>query len=496
MANFLSEDKKQVILALLRLKYSQREIQRRTGVKRNTISKYGKLAGILTGSLSKADTVTPEAAIGAPEVLPSSRSLAMPYQEQIEAALAQGLTAQRIYQDLREIGFAGKYWSIKRFVKKLRKQRPEVCARIEVPAGKEAQVDLGKGAPTLDPATGKYKRPYLFRMVLSFSRHSYEEVFWKQNTENFIRAHENAFRFFGGVPEIVVLDNLKAGVIHACFYDPTINPVYQAFAKHYGFEALPCKVRRPEHKGKVENSINYAQDNALKDREFDALEPQNIFLRNWNRTIASLRIHGTTKEQVIKRFKEKEQGVLKELPQEAFKLFKIGKRRVHTDGHVEVEGAYYSIPCEYLGQDVTIHCDAKIIRIYDQQGKEIAVHLRQLKGCFRTLENHLPEHKRWNQLRLENQLKEKAAQIGKEASAWADKVFEERGILALRVMQGAISLSRKYTAVQINIACGQALKHESFRYRTIKFLCEKQRIVPAKLKQEDEIIRPLLEYAI
>jgi transposase len=491
MANFLSEDKKQVILALLRLKHSQREIQRRTGVKRSTISKYGKLAGILPGPPSKWAGKVP------PGSWSSSRSLAAPYQEEIEQSLVQGLTAQRIYQDLREKGFIGKYWSIKRFVKKLKKQKPEVCARIEVPAGKEAQVDLGKGAPAFDPSTGKYKRPYLFRMVLSHSRHSYEEVMWRQNTESFIRAHENAFRFFGGVPEIVILDNLKAGIIHACFYDPTINPVYQSFAKHYGFEVLPCKVRKPEHKGKVENSIDYVQDNALKGRKFDGgLEAENIFLQDWNCSIASLRIHGTTKEQVIKRFKEKEQPALKGLPIEPFKLFKIGKRRVHTDGHVEVEGAYYSVPCEYLGQDVTIHCDAKIIRLYSQQGKEVAVHVRQLKGCFRTLENHLPEHKRWSQLRLENQLKERAAQLGRDVLAWADKVFEERGVLALRVLQGAISLSRQYTPEQINLACGQALKHESFRYRTIKLLCEKQRVEPAKLKQEDEIIRPLLEYAV
>ncbi len=495
MANFLSEDKKQTVLALLRLKYSQREIQRRTGVRRETISKYGKSAGILTGAAIRIDSNEAKAAS---EVPPGSRSLAQPYQEQIEAALAQGLTAQRIYQDLRELGFPGKYWSIKRFIKKLRKQKPEVCARIEVPPGKEAQVDLGKGAPTLDPATGKYKRPYLFRMVLSFSRHSYEEVIWRQNVESFVRAHENAFRFFGGVPEIVVLDNLKAGVSQACFYDPTINPVYQSFAKHCGFEALPCKVRKPEHKGKVENSIDYAQDNALKGKKFEALEEQNAHLRNWNRTIASLRIHGTTKEQVIKRFEEKERAALKNLPPEAFKLFKIGRRRVHTDGHVEVEGAYYSVPCEYLGQDVTIHCDTKMIRIYDRQGKEIAVHVRQLKGHFQTLENHLPEHKRWSQLRLENQLKEQAARLGKETSKWAEKVFEERGVLAYRVLQGAIGLSRKYSPAQINYACGQALSLHSFRYHTLKLFCERQQARKEEpiFKQEDEIIRPMLEYAI
>lgn len=488
MANFLSEDKKQIILALLRLKYSQREIERRTGVKRTTVSKYGKLAGILPSSPPKAASKVPS----------GSRSLAAPYQEQIEASLAQGLTAQRIYQDLRELGFIGKYWSVKRFVKQLKKQKPEVCARIEVSAGKEAQVDLGKGAPTLDPTTGKYKRPYLFRMVLSFSRHSYEEVIWRQNVESFIRAHENAFRFFGGAPEIVVLDNLKAGVIKACFYDPTINPVYQAFAKHYGFEVLPCRVRRPEHKGKVENSINYAQENALKGRKFDSLEAENLFLRNWNRNIASLRIHGTTKEQVIKRFKEREQQALKALPQETFKIFKIGKRRVHIDGHVEVEGAYYSVPGEYLGQDVTIHCDAKMIRVYDQQSKEIAIHARELKGHFRTLENHLPEHKRWSQLRVEAQIKEQTARLGKEVSKWAEKVFKERGVLAYRVLQGAISLSRKYSPEQINFACAQALSLKSFRYHTLKLFCEQQQLTKEgpQLKQEDEIIRPLQEYAI
>lgn len=251
-------------------------------------------------------------------------------------------------------------------------------------------------------------------------------------------------------------------------------------------------------KGKVENSINYAQDNALKGREFDSLEAQNLHLQNWNRTIASLRIHGTTKEQVIKRFIEQEKQALKALPPELFKLFKIGKRRVHTDGHVEVEGAYYSVPCEYLGLDVTVHWDTKLIHIYDQQGKEIAVHRHQLRGRFQTLENHLPEHKRWSQLRLETRLKEQAAQLGKEVSAWANKVFANRGLLAFRVMQGAISLSRKYSADQINFACGQALRHGSFRYHTLKHLCERQqqKAEPVKFKQADEIIRPMQEYAI
>lgn len=497
MANFLSNDKKQLILSLLRLGCSQREIQRQTGVRRETVAKYALMEGVSPPDNSKPATeVTTGSAV--------SRSLAAPYQEKIEQALEIGLTAVRIYQDLTEIGFPGKYTCVKRFVRTLKKQKPDVFCRIETPPGREAQVDLGMGAPILDPISGKHKKPYLFKMTLSFSRHSYEEVMWRQDAESFIRAHENAFRFFGGVPEIVVLDNLKAGVIKACFYDPTINPIYQAFAKHYGFEPLPCKIRKPEHKGKVESGVGYTQDNALKGRSFNSLGDQNLFLQQWNRNISSLRIHGTTKEQVIKRYAEKEKELLKPLPEEVFKMFKIGKRRVHTDGHVEVEGAYYSVPCEYLGQEVTIHCDMKMVRVFNENGKEIAVHIRQLRGRFRTLENHLPEHKRWSQLRLESQLKERAAHIGKDASSWAEKVFNERGLLAIRVLQGVIGLSRKYSSGQINYACGMALNHHVFRYRTIQELCERQRLKgerkerpeEAALKQEDEIIRPLAEYAV
>lgn len=491
MANFLSEQDKQTILALLRLKYSQRAIQKQTGINRETVSRYGKQEGILPDPGPKPATKVPPGS-GA-----GSRSLAAPYREQIESALEAGLNAKRIYQDLREQGFPHKYWSVKRFVKKLKRQKPEVFARIEVSAGKEAQVDFGRGAPTLDPLSGRYRRPHIFRMVLSFSRHSYEEVMWRQDIPSFIRAHENAFRSFGGVPEVVVLDNLKAGILKACYYDPTVNPVYQAFARHCGFEALPCKVMTPEHKGKVEAGIKYVQNNALKGRTFESLEEQNAFLRDWNQRVASLRIHGTVKEQIIKRFNDSERARLKPLPPEPFKLFKIGRRRVHIDGHVEIEGAYYSVPCEHLGEEVTVHSDAKMVRVYDKSGKEIAVHVRQLKGRFRTLEDHLPESKRWNQLRQEDRMKERSARIGKEASAWAEKVFAERGVLAFRVLQGVISLSRKYSAEQINRACGEALLHQSFRYHSVKRLCER---MPAKrgnaLRQEDEIIRPLQEYSI
>jgi transposase len=136
--------------------------------------------------------------------------------------MARGLTAQRIWQDLvEEHGFAHGYESVKRFIRNERKRRPEVVDVLEHPPGKEGQVDYFEGPPTLDASTGRWRRPWVFRMTLCCSRHGYEEPMWGQNRLGFLRAHENAFLHFGGVPEVIRHDNLKAAVVRACLYDPT-----------------------------------------------------------------------------------------------------------------------------------------------------------------------------------------------------------------------------------------------------------------------------------
>jgi transposase len=195
----------------------------------------------------------------------------------VEGKLLKGLDARRIFQDLRgEHGYAGAYDAVKRFVRRLRAAEPTVYARLEVAPGEEAQVDFGSAAPTVHPATGHFRRPHLFKMTLSFSRHSYEEVVWRQDVETFIRCHERAFQEFGGVAAIVRLDNLEAGITRACLYDPEINRLYADYAAHASFTPLPCKPGRPEYKGKVERGIGYTK-NALKGHTFSSLEEQTSF---------------------------------------------------------------------------------------------------------------------------------------------------------------------------------------------------------------------------
>jgi hypothetical protein len=154
-------------------------------------------------------------------------------------------------------------------------------------------------------------------------------------------------------------DNLKAAVVRACFFDPDSHDVYLAFATHWGFTPLPTQPRRPEENGKQERSGGYVKDNALKGRRFDSLDAQNAFLRHWNRTIARLRIHGTTRRQVWTHFVEVEQRALHPLAREAFPLFASGERTVHTDGHVEVGGAFYPVHsrCSVSGSA----CDGTLI---------------------------------------------------------------------------------------------------------------------------------------
>ncbi len=159
--------------------------------------------------------------------------------------------------------------------------------RIERAPGEEVQVDFGQGAPALDERR-KRRRPHLFRAVLSHCRKGYSEVVWRQDTETFIRCCENAFRHFGGVTRRTIVDNLKAAVLAADWFDPTLKPKMADFARHYGTVVLPTQPAQPEHKGKIEAGVKFAQNNALKGRTFSSLGEQNLFLAEWERSVADI----------------------------------------------------------------------------------------------------------------------------------------------------------------------------------------------------------------
>lgn len=470
------------IQALLELGWTYRRIERETGVRRETVARYdpqredAKPATVITGSASVAE----------------------PFREAIEAAVAKGLTAQRIWQDLRaDYGYPHAYPSVMRFVRTVRRHRPEMADVMEHPPGQEAQVDYFQGPLTFDTLYRRWRRAWIFRMTLSCSRHGYEEPMWAQDRRSFLRAHEHAFAFFNGVPKVVRHDNLKAAVVRACLYDPDVSEVYSAFGQHWGFVPLPSRPYHPQENGIAENSGGYVKHNALKGRRFQSLDELRTFLVHWNWTIARLRIHGTTRKQVYAHFLEVDQPALQPPPSQRFGLFEVGTRTVHIDGHVEVASAYYSVPEMLLGVKVKVHWDEYLVRIY-AGGKCVTIHARVLAGQYSTKPEHRSAHRPARQQAYLATLLTKIEHIGGQSLAWSQAAIAERDVRAYRLLQGLVSLTRKHRRERVDWACGVALQAHSFRYKTLTRLLEQQpEPEPGpRLTQEHECIRELTQYTL
>ncbi len=341
MSNVLKMAAINSIATLVRAGYSDRHIAAVLDVDRGTVAKYRRenqnppnAPPGSSGDRPDQDSQNRQKPATGPD------SLCEPHRELILKKLEQGLTAQRIYQDLVEDhDFTAKYHSVRRYVARLVQKSPQLVRRIEVSPGEEAQIDFGTAA-FIKTSDGKRRRPWVLRVVLSHSRKAYSEVVYQQSTENFIRVLENAFRYFGGVPRKLVIDNLKAAVKQADWYDPEVHPKLQSFAQHYGTVFLPTRPYTPQHKGKVESGIKYVKNNGLAGRVFSSLEEQNAHLLDWEQGVADTRIHGTTKRQVGKQFEDVERPMLQSLPVDAFPSFNEGRRTVSRDGHIEVAKGY------------------------------------------------------------------------------------------------------------------------------------------------------------
>jgi transposase len=403
--------------------------------------------------------------------LAESRSCCQPFRQKILDKLEQGLSAQRIYQDLiDEHGFDAKYHSVRRFVAKLNQVQPLPFRRIEVAAAEEAQVDFGSGAPIIGE-DGKRRRTHVLRVVLSHSRKGYSESVFRQTTENFIRCIENAFRHFGGVPKTLVPDNLKAAVLKADWYDPELNPKLRSFCEHYGTVLLPTKPRTPRHKGKVERGVDYVQENALKGRTFRSLGEQNDHLLHWESTVADTRIHGTTRKQVCLLFEE-ERSALGSLPLDHFPCFQEAQRKVSRDGHVAVAKAYYSLPPEYLGHTLWVRWDSRVVRVFNDSMELICTHATQPPGKFSTLREHLASEKIHPIERGTDWLLKKCSCIGENTKNWSLGLVANRGIEAVRVLHGLLNLIDKHPSSVIEQACEVAHANDCYQLRSLRKLIE------------------------
>lgn len=516
MANQLTMDKSFAINNLRSAGYSERRIAQTLGVSRGAVRRHlqahqsnrttappASVDPAPTGSADSNSTKAPtgssgEAPGGPSPVVPlASGSQCEPFRELIIGKCELGLSAKRIYQDLvADHGFEGKYWSVNRFVKALGASVQAAFRRMEVEPGEELQVDFGTGAKIRNP-DGTYRRTYVFRCVLSHSRKGYSEAVFKQDTESFIRALENAFWTLGGVPQRVVFDNAKCAVKKPDWYDPELNPKLIDFCKHYDCAFIPTKVRTPRHKGKVERGVDYVQENALRGHEFETLAAQNEHLARWERTVADTRIHGTTCKQVRSAFETTEKAALAKLPLERFAFYHEAKRKVSRDGHISVNRSFYSVPPEHLGREVWVRYDNRLIRIFDASLRLITTHVVIERGRFQTDPQHIASEKVSPIERGIGHLSGKIRLIGPHSSRWADAVIAGRGVEAARVLQGVLAMSRKHSSEKIEQACEIAWRSGAINCRILRTLLKRQ--APASQRTMDfmedhAIIRPIAEY--
>ena len=485
--------------------WSARKIAREVGIHRETVSRYLRPAEP-DSKPAIPPTGSPEEAESKPAIVPAGvlahghktgrTSQCAPLAAVIEQGLAAGLSAQRIYQDLvAEHGFTGAYDAVKRFVRQLAQKVDPPFRRMECAPGQELQVDFGLGAWVSE--NGKRRKTHLFRCVLSHSRKAYSEAVWRQTSESFIRCLENAFRHFGGVTATVVIDNLKAGVIQADWFDPELNPKLEEFARHYGTVILPTKPAMPRHKGKVEAGVKYAQNNAVKGRSFASVAAQNLFLADWEKNVADTRIHGTTRQQVGKLFEAVERPALQPLPAMVFPVFEEARRTVHRDGHVEFKRAYYSVPPEYVGRQVWVRQESRLLRVHNTRREPIALHALAEPGKFTTDPAHLHSRKRHIVERGADYLLDRCRLIGPLTGSWAEAMQQQRGPQSLRVMLGLLHLAEKHPVTELEKAARLAAHHGAWRLRDLKRLLE----LPANVVQLDflethPLIRPLDAYRV
>jgi transposase len=414
------------------------------------------------------------------------------YREMIELELSRGRNATGIWQDLVDThGFTGGYQSVKRFVRKLRGAvSPEARVIIETKLGEECQVDYGTGPMVRDPDSGKYRRTRLFVMTLGCSRKSVRLLVFRSSARIWAELHEKAFRRLGGSPRIVVLDNLREGVLSPDIYDAGLNPLYRDVLAHYGVTSLPCKVRDPDRKGKVESGVGYAQMTPLKGKKFESLEEAQAYLDHWEEHWADKRIHGRTKRQVAAMFAE-EKPHLQALPLEPFRYYQYGERIVHVDGCVEVDAAYYGAPPGWIGRKVNVQWDSMYVRLIDPRtGQLLREHLGQKRGGHRIRDEDRPKRTPLHT----HQLLARAHKAGANIGAVCDAIHHRQAEAGVRRIMGVLSLAKKYGCSACDQACAAALEFGVTEYRFVRRYLERSPQAPLSLRQIDPLIRDLTQY--
>lgn len=455
------------------------QIKQSLGLDRKTIRKYIELAegyGFIRDDdardyryyLELASRI--QAGLKTPvESTPAYRTTSL-YQSVIERLLVKRyMTPKQVYRILRnDHEYVPSYSSFKRYMHIQYPKAPRNCLRIEVGAAEEAQVDFGSAGLIFDPETGRMRRAHAFVMTLSYSRLPYVEFVFDQGQATWVQCHIHAFEFFGGVPQRIILDNLKSGILRPNTYDPVFNRAYAECAKHYGFLIDPAKIREAAHKGKVERKVPVVRQQFLSTYDFSDIKEANEKVRLWCIDDYGMQVHGTTKRKPFEVFTRDEKPRLKALPAERFDMPLWKEAKVHPDHHIVFEKNYYSLPTRYVGKRLWVRGGMQALQVFFD-GELVKTHPRSYaEGAWVTDEGDYPPEKSRYLLKTSEHYQAEAARHGEYVRQVVARIMTDHAYRNLRKVQALFRLADKYGCDALNLACRRSIFFEDYRMSTIR----------------------------
>lgn len=389
-----------------------------------------------------------------------------------------GVTRELLWQEYREQNPDGLGYS--QFCTLYREwcKKSEVSLRQFHKAGEKLFVDYaGQTVPVFDPVSGEVRKAEIFVAVLGASNFTYVEASWDQSLSSWISSHTRAFEFFGGVPQIVVPDNLKSAVSQVCRYEPEINKTYNDLAIHYGFAVVPARPYKPKDKAKAEAAVLLVERwilAVLRNEKFYGLDELNLKIKKLLDVLANKpfqKIPGSRRSL----FEEIEKKALKPLPETRYQYAEFKAARVNIDYHVEFEGHYYSVPYTLVRDEVDLRITSFTIEIF-HKNKRVASHKRGgKKGHHTTIQEHMPKshqkYLQWTPSRIINW----AETIGPATAELAKQIMATRSHpeQGFRSCMGIFRLGKTYGNIRLEAASKRAIAIKSYAFRSVQSILER-----------------------
>jgi len=369
------------------------------------------------------------------------------------------LTLTKVHIKLLRIGVQTSYSSLYRFAQEHAGfgSNKGTVRMTETEPGEVAEVDFGRLGLIFDKALNRMRVLYALVVTLLFSRHQYVYVTHKQDLSALIGGIEEAWEFFGGATRRLVIDNMKAAVVKSDRYEPVFNRTFLEYSQYQSFIIDPAVARHPQGKATVERQIQYVRENFFKGEEFLDCEHAQREAVKWCLTGAGMRIHGTTRKRPRIIFEKQEQAYLLPLQEERYDIPKWSTAKVHPDHHIRSGNALYSVPTEYIGKEVTLRADSRLMRIY-HEGVVIKTHPVMAEGKRSTDYEDYPKHKTGYAMRSCDYYISKAREIGSQCGTYAVELLSvDFPWSRLRQAQKLIRLAEQYGTERIEQACSRSL---------------------------------------